>query len=76
VQALLSEAPLSSQERMLLGLAYFHERTLREISEMTALPLGTVKSSLGRARGKLRDQFIAGAAPATDQRKVRQGAGA
>lgn len=75
VQALISDAPLTSQERLLLGLAYFHERTLREISALTELPLGTVKSSLGRAREKLRERFIAGVAPASGLRQVRQGAG-
>lgn len=75
VQASLSEAPLTSQERMLLALAFFHDRTLSEISAMTGLPLGTVKGSLGRARDKLREQFNASVAHVSDERALRQGAG-
>lgn len=51
-------AALSPQERWLLGLAYFRELTHAQISLATGLPLGTVKSSILRAQGKLR-QLIA-----------------
>ncbi len=45
---------LSAQERWLLGLAYFRELTHAQIALVTGLPLGTVKSSILRAQGKLR----------------------
>jgi RNA polymerase sigma-70 factor (ECF subfamily) len=50
-------AALSAHERWVLGLAYWRELTHREICEVTALPLGTVKSLILRAQAKLREQL-------------------
>ena len=50
-------AALSPNERWVLGLAYWRELTHREICEITALPLGTVKSLILRAQAKLRDRL-------------------
>jgi RNA polymerase sigma-70 factor (ECF subfamily) len=50
-------ALLSAQERWLLGLAYFRELPHSKISQQTGLPLGTVKSAILRAQGKLRDML-------------------
>lgn len=47
-------AALSAKERVVLGLAYFRECTQAEIATLTGLPLGTVKSLLGRSQQKLR----------------------
>jgi RNA polymerase sigma-70 factor (ECF subfamily) len=52
-------ARLSAQERWLLGLAYYRELSHAQISQTTGLPLGTVKSALQRAQGKLRDTLAA-----------------
>lgn len=50
-------AGLSAHERWVLALAYWRELSHREISEVTALPLGTVKSLILRAQAKLRDHL-------------------
>ena len=50
-------AQLSANERWVLGLAYYAELTHREICEQTGLPLGTVKSLILRAQGKLRERL-------------------
>lgn len=50
---------LSAQERWLLALAYFRELTHTQICSQTGLPLGTVKSVILRAQGKLR-QYLSG----------------
>ena len=52
-------AALSAQERWLLGLAYYRELSHAQISSATGLPLGTVKSAILRAQGKLRDTLAA-----------------
>lgn len=52
-------AGLSAQERWLLGLAYYRELSHAQISLTTGLPLGTVKSALHRAQGKLRETLAA-----------------
>lgn len=57
VQFSLSTAPLSPQERLLLGLAYFKDQTQQDISRLTGLPLGTVKTVLVGAQRKLRMQI-------------------
>jgi len=48
-------AGLSANERWVLGLAYFRDHTQSEISALTGLPLGTVKSLINRAQHKLRE---------------------
>lgn len=55
-------ALLSSAERWVVGLAYFHELTHAEIAARTCMPLGTVKSHILRAQGKLREA-LGGDAP-------------
>ena len=50
-------AQLSSNERWVLGLAYYSDLSHREICAQTGLPLGTVKSLILRAQGKLREQL-------------------
>jgi RNA polymerase sigma-70 factor (ECF subfamily) len=50
---------LSSNERWVLGLAYYSDLSHREICDQTGLPLGTVKSLILRAQGKLREQLAA-----------------
>ncbi|WP_084965108.1 RNA polymerase sigma factor [Thermoactinospora rubra] len=46
-------ARLSSQEREVLYLAYFHEMTQSEISQALGIPMGTVKSRTFRAQRRL-----------------------
>ncbi len=46
---------LPEDQRVTLVLADVQGLTYQEISEVTDVPLGTVKSRLARARGKLRD---------------------
>ena len=53
----LALAALSSNERWVLGLAYYRDLSQREISDTTGLPLGTVKSLMLRAQAKLRDRL-------------------
>ncbi|MES3001047.1 MAG: sigma-70 family RNA polymerase sigma factor [Pseudomonadota bacterium] len=55
----LSLATLDEDERLVLGLAYFHDCTQPQISSMTGMPLGTVKSLVYRAQQKLRKCFAA-----------------
>ena len=50
---------LSSNERWVLGLAYYSDLSHREICDQTGLPLGTVKSLILRAQGKLRAHLSA-----------------
>jgi len=45
---------LSSNERWVLGLAFFRDLSQSEIAATTGLPLGTVKSLISRAQHKLR----------------------
>ena len=53
----LAGTPLSSDERTVLGLAYFRENTQQEISDLMGLPVATVKTIMVRARGKLKMHF-------------------
>lgn len=55
VRAALAE--LSSQERWVLGLAYWRELPHSAIAAESGLPLGTVKSLILRAQTKLRDRL-------------------
>lgn len=50
-------ATLQPDQRRMLALRYFAGLELREIAELTATPLGTVKSRLHRALDSLRDQL-------------------
>lgn len=48
---------LSAPERWVLGLAYFADMPHSAIASTTGMPLGTVKSLILRAQGKLRAQL-------------------
>lgn len=50
-------AELSAPERWVLGLAYFADMPYSAIAATTGMPLGTVKSLILRAQGKLRAQL-------------------
>lgn len=56
LEAELAELPLV--EREVLVLFYLHELTLTQAAEVLAVPVGTVKSRLFRARGMLRRRLI------------------
>ncbi len=48
-------AQLSTNERWMIGLAFFRDLSQSEIATLTGLPLGTVKSLLTRSQHKLRE---------------------
>ena len=48
---------LPPNSRAVVALHYFEELTLREISDVLARPLGTIKSRLAYALGRLRDDM-------------------
>ncbi len=52
-------ARLPLVERELLSLFYLRELSLAELAEVLAIPVGTVKSRLFRARAHLRAQLVA-----------------
>ncbi len=56
-------ADLSGNERWVLGLAYFRELSQSEITRVTGLPLGTVKSLVTRSQQKLRRVMAADPQP-------------
>lgn len=58
-------ADLNAQERWVLGLAYFREMSHSEISTLTGLPLGTVKSLILRSQTKLREMLVRAERPAS-----------
>ena len=58
VRVSLAGAHLSSDERKLLGMVYYGEHTQLEISSLTGLPLGTVKSTIARGQAKLRASYV------------------
>jgi RNA polymerase sigma-70 factor (ECF subfamily) len=51
-------AELPACEREVLILFYLHDLALEECAQVLAIPVGTVKSRLFRARGLLRDHLI------------------
>ena len=53
VRGALGDLPVD--QRAVLELAYFEGLSLTEIAERLAVPVGTIKSRLARALGKLRD---------------------
>lgn len=57
VQRALTELP--EEQRSVLVLAYFEGLPLPEIGERLAIPVGTAKSRLSRALGKLREDLDA-----------------
>ena len=50
---------LTSAERWVVGLAYFHDLSHSQIATATGMPLGTVKTSIQRAQAKLRGALAA-----------------
>ncbi|OOG19931.1 hypothetical protein BWD42_08605 [Sphingobacterium sp. CZ-UAM] len=54
----LAVAQLSALYQTLIGLHYQQELSLQEISEITQLPEGTIKSYLFRARKQLKDILL------------------
>ncbi|HET8980129.1 MAG TPA: sigma-70 family RNA polymerase sigma factor [Solirubrobacteraceae bacterium] len=53
-QIQLAIGALSPDHRQIIGLVHFHGLSLREVAELTHLPLGTVKSRLHYASASLR----------------------
>jgi RNA polymerase sigma-70 factor, ECF subfamily len=53
-------AVLSPDERLTMILCYAHDLSHGEISEVIDMPLGTVKSHIGRAKAKIRARFKLG----------------
>ena len=53
-------AEISSDDRQLLALAYFKGLSHQQIADQTGIPLGTVKSRVRRALGKLGEAAPAG----------------
>ena len=51
-------ATLSAHERWVMALSYYRELSHSQISRHTGLPLGTVKSLILRAQGKLRSVLV------------------
>ena len=49
---------LPPEQRLALTLCDVHGYAYEEISEMTGMPMGTVKSRINRARAKLRDYLL------------------
>lgn len=54
---LMAMEGLPVNQRLIIELAYFDGLTQTEISEQLRMPLGTVKSRMRLAMGKLRDMF-------------------
>ncbi|MBI3657228.1 MAG: RNA polymerase sigma factor [Acidobacteria bacterium] len=50
-------ATLSSRQKTIFVLKHYERRSLREISQITDLTIGTVKSHLSRALHKVRDEL-------------------
>jgi len=48
---------LQEEEKSVILLKFYHDHTLKEISELLQIPLGTAKSTLYRALNKLRKNF-------------------
>ncbi len=53
-------ATISTEDRQLIALAFFRGMTHQQISEVTAMPLRTVKSRIRRALGALSEAMPAG----------------
>ena len=51
-------AGLPPEQRLVLTLCDVHGYAYEEISTMTGLPMGTVKSRINRARTKVRDTLL------------------
>lgn len=53
-------ATISTEDRQLIALAFFRGMTHQQIADVTAMPLGTVKSRIRRALGALSEAMPAG----------------
>jgi RNA polymerase sigma-70 factor (ECF subfamily) len=49
---------LNADERAVMVLAYAHGMSHGEVSEVTGLPIGTVKSHISRGKEKIRQRFF------------------
>ena len=68
----LSLEALNEDERLVIGLAYFRDNSHSQIAEVTGLPLGTVKSLMGRAQEKLRSRMaVTATSSAASQAQAR-----
>jgi RNA polymerase sigma-70 factor (ECF subfamily) len=59
-------ADLPEKQRQVVTLFYLQERSYDEVAEMLAMPLGTVKTLLHRARGRLEQALGDGGSPEDD----------
>ena len=59
-------AQLPEKQRQVVTLFYLQERSYDEVAEMLAMPLGTVKTLLHRARGRLEQALGDGGSPEDD----------
>ena len=50
-------AALTEEERVAMVLCYAYGMSHREITELTEMPLGTVKSHIRRGAARIRDRF-------------------
>jgi RNA polymerase sigma-70 factor (ECF subfamily) len=50
---------LPAKYRMVLRLRYLQERTYEEIAEILAMPIGTIKTHLFRAKRLLKERLVA-----------------
>ena len=62
---ILALTELSAEQRQVLELAYFEGQSCSEISDRIGIPIGTVKSRLAAALGKLRQTLGAASPPGT-----------
>jgi RNA polymerase sigma-70 factor (ECF subfamily) len=70
IRGAIGELPL--EQRQAIAMAYFEGRSHSEISEVTGLPLGTVKSRIRLGMHRLRGLLLeAGMAPSWDEAPVR-----
>jgi RNA polymerase sigma-70 factor (ECF subfamily) len=66
-------AALPAEWRLVVLLADVEERSYREIAEATGVPLGTVMSSLHRARKRMKESLL-DAAPSSGRRRHEKSA--
>lgn len=52
-------APMPSTSRVALRLRFLHERTYEEMAHILAMPLGTIKTTLFRAKRLLKERVLA-----------------
>ncbi len=57
VRIVLEGAPLNGKERLLLMLTYFHEKSYREISEITGMSQNSIGPTIRRALDKVKKAY-------------------